>query len=107
MRITAEISLYPLHDKHIPAVQSFVRAIREVPGLDLTVNQMSTQLTGELRDVSRAIEKALEHSFHAGRPQVLVAKYLNADLPLHEPPDLGSWPANLTGGRRDGVAAPR
>lgn len=90
MRITAEISLYPLHDNHIPAVQSFIRTIREMPRLDLTVNQMSTQLTGELGDVSRAIEKALEHSFRAGRPQALLAKYLNADLPLDEPPDLGS-----------------
>ncbi len=90
MRITAEISLYPLHDNHIPTVQSFIRVIREMPGLDLTVNQMSTQLTGELRDVSCAIENALEHSFRGGRPQALVAKYLNADLPLNEPPDLGT-----------------
>lgn len=89
MRITAEISLYPLHENHIPTVQSFIRTIREIPELDLTVNQMSTQLTGELGDVSHAIEKALEHSFLAGAPQVLVAKYLNADLPLDEPPDLG------------------
>ena len=89
MRITAEISLYPLRDDYIPTVQSFIHGIREAPGLEVTVNQMSTQLSGELHDVSRAVEQAIEQSFRAGGPQVLVAKFLNADLPLDEAPDLG------------------
>ena len=51
---------------------------------------MSTQLVGELHDVSQALEKALEMSFRTGGSQVLVAKFLNADLPLDVAPDLGS-----------------
>ena len=90
MRITAEISLYPLRDDYIPAVQSFIHATQDMPGLQIRVNQMSTQLTGELGDVCRAIETALERSFETGGPQALVAKFLNADLPLDEPPDLGN-----------------
>ncbi|MDE0002906.1 MAG: YkoF family thiamine/hydroxymethylpyrimidine-binding protein [Rhodospirillaceae bacterium] len=90
MRITAEISLYPLRDDYIPTVQSFIHVLREQPGIEICVNQMSTQLTGELRDVSRAVERTLEKSFESDGPQALVAKYLNADLPLDEPPDLGA-----------------
>lgn len=90
MRITAEISLYPLREEFLPTIQSFVRAIQDSPGLEVTVNQMSTQLSGELRDVSRALEQALEESFGEGGAQVLVAKFLNADLPIDEAPDLGS-----------------
>lgn len=89
MRVTAEISLYPMQEEFLPAIQSFIRAIRDAPGLEITVNQMSTQLSGELHDVSRALERALESSFRAGGPQVLVAKFLNADLPIKERPDLG------------------
>jgi len=89
MRITAEISLYPLQDEFLPPIQSFVRAIQDSPGLEVTVNQMSTQLSGELHDVSQALERALEASFLSGKPQALVAKFLNADLPITEPPDLG------------------
>ena len=89
MRITAEISLYPLRDDYIPTVQSFIHAIQDAPGIEVRVNQMSTQLRGELHDVSRAVERALEWSFGNGAPQALVAKYLNADLPIDEPPDLG------------------
>lgn len=90
MRITAELSLFPLRDEYIPAVQSFIHVIRGMPGIEIRVNQMSTQLTGELGDVCRAVETALRRSFESGGSQALVAKFLNADLPLDEPPDLGT-----------------
>ena len=90
MRITAELSLYPLRNDYIPAVQSFIHVIQDIPDLQIRVNQMSTQLTGELGDVCRAVENALQRSFESGGPQALVAKFLNADLPLDEPPDLGT-----------------
>ncbi|MCZ0953591.1 MAG: YkoF family thiamine/hydroxymethylpyrimidine-binding protein [Rhodospirillaceae bacterium] len=90
MRITAELSLYPLRDDYVPAVQSFIHIVQDMPGLRVRVNQMSTQLTGELGDVCRAVETALQRSFESGGPQALVVKFLNADLPLDEPPDLGA-----------------
>ena len=82
MRITAEISLYPLREEFLSPIQSFIRDLQESSALEITVNQMSTQLVGELHDVSQALEKALEMSFRTGGSQVLVAKFLNADLPL-------------------------
>ncbi|GIT14886.1 MAG: hypothetical protein CM1200mP36_06420 [Gammaproteobacteria bacterium] len=90
MRITAEISLYPLREEFLSPIQSFIRDLQESSALEITVNQMSTQLVGELHDVSQALEKALEMSFRTGGSQVLVAKFLNADLPLDVAPDLGS-----------------
>ena len=89
MRITAEISLYPLREEFLSPIQSFIRDLQESSTLEITVNQMSTQLVGELHDVSQALEKALEMSFRTGGSQVLVAKFLNADLPLDVAPDLG------------------
>ena len=86
MRITAEISLYPLQDDFIPEIQAFIASIREAPDLEVTVNQMSTQLRGELDPVMAALRDALASSFEAGRPQVLVTKFLNADLPIASPP---------------------
>ncbi len=88
MRITAEISLYPLQDQFLPRIETFIRSVRKAPDLEVTVNQMSTQLRGELEDVIRAVEQALASSFQAGGPQVLVAKFLNADLPVREAPNL-------------------
>ncbi len=88
MRISAEISLDPLQDQFLPRIETFIRTIHGAPGLEVTVNQMSTQLSGELEDVTRAVEQALASSFQAGGPQVLVAKFLNADLPIREAPKL-------------------
>lgn len=88
MRITAEVSLYPLQDQFLPRIETFIRTIDAAPGLEVIVNQMSTQFRGELKDVTKALEQALASSFQAGGPQVLVAKFLNADLPIGEAPDL-------------------
>ncbi len=88
MRITAEVSLYPMQEQFLPRIETFIRSIRHAPGLEVTVNQMSTQLRGELEDVVRAVERALTSTFQVGSPQVLVAKFLNADLPIGDAPSL-------------------
>jgi uncharacterized protein YqgV (UPF0045/DUF77 family) len=90
MRVTAELSLYPLQDEFIPPIQVFIRSLEAGGRIEVRSNQLSTQLRGELDDVMTAVRDALDASFSVGGPQALVAKFLNADLPLDEPPDLGS-----------------
>jgi uncharacterized protein YqgV (UPF0045/DUF77 family) len=87
MKITAEISLYPLAADYLTGIESFICEVEGAGALEVTVNQMSTQLRGELHDVLDVLERALARSFVDGRPQVLVAKFLNADLPVAEPVD--------------------
>ncbi|MFT5527585.1 MAG: hypothetical protein ACI9HK_005567 [Pirellulaceae bacterium] len=89
VRITADLSLYPLLSSYIPKIEAFVREIQETPGLEVVVNQLSTQIRGEVSEVTRAVEAALVMSFRGGESQVLVVKYLNADLPIGEAPVLG------------------
>tara|TARA_Y100000994_G_C15291131_1_gene275428 strand:- start:12 stop:284 length:273 start_codon:yes stop_codon:yes gene_type:complete len=86
MRITAEVSLYPLQEEYLPSIHSFIYSIQKSSKLDVTVNQMSTQFFGELKDVMQAVEQALMISFNTGKPEVLVAKFLNAELPINELP---------------------
>lgn len=88
MRITAELSLYPLSDDPIPTILEFIAGLDEGAQLEIAVNQMSTQIRGELEAVIRCVLAALRRSFDSGKPQVLVAKFLNSDLPICEPPDL-------------------
>ena len=88
MRISAELSLYPLHDKPLPVILAFIDQVMGDEKLEVVVNQMSTQITGELGDVTRVIHDALERSFASGHSQVLVAKYLATPLPIDEVPIL-------------------
>jgi len=88
MQITAELSLYPLETDYLPRVVSFIQDLAGSSGIECVVNQMSTQLRGELDDVTRIITQALQNSFADGHAQALVVKYLNAGLPISEEPDL-------------------
>ena len=88
MRITAELSLYPLQDDPIPVILEFIRGLDGRNSLEIVVNQMSTQIRGELDDVVGCINEALRRSFAGGGAQVLVAKFLNSDLPIGEAPEL-------------------
>jgi uncharacterized protein YqgV (UPF0045/DUF77 family) len=88
MRITAEMSLYPLQGDPIPRILRFIDTVQRSDRVEIAVNQMSTQIRGELDDVMHVTAAALRESFAQGGPQVLVAKFLNADLPIAEPPDL-------------------
>jgi uncharacterized protein YqgV (UPF0045/DUF77 family) len=89
MRVTAEMSLYPLQGQPLEKILAFIETINGEPRLDVVVNQLSTQVRGELEVVMGTITKAIERSFGTGGSQALVLKVLNADLPLGEPPVLG------------------
>jgi uncharacterized protein YqgV (UPF0045/DUF77 family) len=88
MRITVELSLYPLQGAPLEKILAFIETVRRDARLEVVVNQMSTQLRGELGDVLDVLRQALEGSFAGGGSQALVAKFLNADLPIGEPPVL-------------------
>ncbi len=89
MRITAELSLYPLaSEQPIERITGFIRELRGQPGVEVLTNQMSTQLRGELEDVQRAVDACMKSVMESGDRVVLVAKYLNADLPIDSLPQL-------------------
>ncbi len=89
MRITAELSLYPLaSEEPVARITEFVRDLRKQPGIELLTNQMSTQLRGQMEDVQRAVNVCMKAVMESGDRVVLVAKYLNADLPIKSLPRL-------------------
>lgn len=87
MKITAELSLYPLGGNALLDVLNFIAHL-QVADLSVQVNQVSTQITGEIGAVFAAIQAATEQSFAAGGKQALVVKFLSVALPIDAPPDL-------------------
>lgn len=89
MQITVELSLYPLGSTNpVAEIVEFIAAIREDAHVSVVVNQMSTQMTGELEEVMRVLTEAMQRSFGPGGKQVVVAKFLNSSLPILESPVL-------------------
>ncbi|WP_446830687.1 YkoF family thiamine/hydroxymethylpyrimidine-binding protein [Candidatus Foliamicus sp.] len=89
MRITAELSLYPLDGEDpVARIVQFIGDLRDQPGLELVTNQMSTQLRGDIDAVQQAVNACMKKAMESGGLMVLVAKYLSADMPIQSLPRL-------------------
>ena len=55
MKITLDISLYPLSDQYRKEILEFIQQIKKHSSLKLETNGMSTQVFGEYDDVMRML----------------------------------------------------
>ena len=84
MRITAELSLYPLAGEVETPVWAFIEHMIANNTCSVATNSMSTHITGDSADVFRCVQEALESSYEAFGRQVLVAKFIpehHIDIP--------------------------
>lgn len=88
MKITVDISMYPLDADYKPAIKAFIRELRKADGLTLVTNQLSTQVNGEFAVVTSAINRCMLASMQQRDKVVFVARYLNADLDITQLPDI-------------------
>lgn len=86
MRVTAELSLYPLAGVVEAPVWAFIENIIAANKCSVATNSMSTQITGESRDVFECVREALEASYTEFGRQVLVAKFIPEHHTDIEPP---------------------
>ncbi len=84
--LTAELSLYPLHDDYRPIIGRFIAELKDRPGLVVVTNAMSTQLRGEHDVVMAAVSEALRASADRFGAQVLVCKFIPMSLAITDTP---------------------
>ncbi len=87
MKLTAEISLYPLSDNYLNVVKDLVRALRRYDDLTLVTNAMSTQLSGDYDRVFEVVNRELRASYERSGKQVLVCKFIVGELDIANLPD--------------------
>ena len=88
MRITAELSLYPLQADFVGPITDFIHELRREPGIEMVTNQLSTQLRGDFAAVTGALHRCMAGTMASGAPLVFVVKYINADLPIASAPSI-------------------
>ena len=76
MKLTAELSLYPLREEFKIVVRAFIEKLLEEEAVIAVTNSMSTQISGEDEAVFAAIQQALRASYLEFGRQVLVAKFI-------------------------------
>lgn len=80
MNISLEISMYPLADDFIPAIQSFIDFLANAPEVEVKTNTMSTQVFGEIDPVMNTLRDGLKESYMSDGKAVFVLKIINSDL---------------------------
>jgi len=79
MKISVEVSYYPLKVEYIPHIKSFIERMNTYENLKVQTNTMSTQIFGEYMDVMDALKNEIHKSFELPH-SVFVMKIINADL---------------------------
>ena len=76
MKLSAELSVYPLREDFKVAVLGFIDELLKGQDVVAVTNSMSTQISGEDDAVFSAIQHALRASYSPCGRRVLVAKFI-------------------------------
>jgi uncharacterized protein YqgV (UPF0045/DUF77 family) len=82
LKLTAELSLYPLQENYVGIIKDFIAAANDHGGLEIVSNAMSTQICGDYDQVFALVKQELRRSFEAHGKQVLVCKLIPGELPI-------------------------
>jgi uncharacterized protein YqgV (UPF0045/DUF77 family) len=80
MKVSIEISLYPLDQNYIPPIQDFIDRLNSYAELKVVENTMSTQVYGDYEKVLSIVNKEMQCTHKATPKAAFVMKVLNGDL---------------------------
>jgi len=86
MILTAEISMYPLHEDYEPIILDFIADLRTNADIDVVTNAMSTQVRGPYQHVWNVLQQATKKSFDTHGKAVFVVKFIGGELPILDAP---------------------
>ena len=89
MKITVDISMYPLDSNYKPPIKDFIRRLQKYPNLELVTNQLSTQICGEFSVVTSALNNCMQETMQEKGRVVFVTRYLNTGLDIASAPHIG------------------
>ena len=80
MRVSVDISLYPLTEDFIPPIDDVIERLNQHEKITVITNPMSTQLRGEYEDVMAALDQEVKVTFESMPKAVFTIKILNNPL---------------------------
>ena len=80
MKLSVEISMYPLDGTYETHILHFIKKIKSYPNISSKTNSMSTQIFGEYDVVMSVLQKEMKSVFEDKVKTVMVMKFINADL---------------------------
>lgn len=80
MKLTVEISKYPLADDYIGPIQGFIDELNTADNVKIITNTLSTQVFGDYDSVMETLQRCIKWSFERYGKVVFVCKFLHGDL---------------------------
>ncbi|SDK38308.1 YkoF family thiamine/hydroxymethylpyrimidine-binding protein [Microbulbifer yueqingensis] len=80
MKLSVEISMYPLKDEYIPAIQEFIDRLHQHQDLRVITNTMSTQVFGDYELVMDILRQEMRASYEQFGRAIFVCKFIEGDL---------------------------
>lgn len=88
MKLTVDISLYPLNSDYIDIIKEFIAELNKVKGLTIVTNALSTQVTGDYDALMGALQKEMRSNYEKHGKAVFVCKFLSGEIAIDRAPDL-------------------
>lgn len=79
MRVSVDISLYPLNEHYVEPILQFIDKLEQNPALIVKRNSLSTQIFGEYQDVMACLDSEIEAVFAVLPESVFVLKLVGMD----------------------------
>ncbi len=77
MNIAVEISMYPLKEEYVPSILDFIGRLNRYQGIQVSTNDMSTQVLGDYDLVMQILNEEIKETFEEEETVVMVMKILN------------------------------
>ena len=79
MKLSVEISMYPLQDEYRPKIKDFLDVINTCEEVEIRSSNMSTRIFGDYQVVTELLNSAMRQSMEKYGKIVFVCKYLQGD----------------------------
>jgi len=80
MKLSIEISKYPLTSDYIEPIKGFIELLNTNPNVLVITNTLSTQVFGDYDEVMALLQQSIRWSFETYGKVVFVVKFLHGDL---------------------------
>jgi len=81
MKLTVEISMYPLQDDYIPAIRAVIEKLNSFAKVEVNTSATATTLVGDFDAVMQAIKETLVWSHEQHGRAVFVSKFIPGYAP--------------------------
>jgi len=79
MKISVEISLYPLADNYLPIIDGFIKSLYKYPWLDVHTTHLNTLIIGDYDAVMTALQDEVFNTLQETNQASFVIKILKGD----------------------------